>query len=75
MFFANNAGVLLEGGDMFVRNSDRFIRLNLACPRTILAEGLKSDLQGYNRKRTMTVVVKLAGNLQVDLVVKSNEVV
>jgi cystathionine beta-lyase len=41
MFFANNAGVLLEGGNMFVRNSDCFIRLNVACPRSVLGEGLK----------------------------------
>ena len=41
MFFANEAGVLLEGGDMFVQNSDCFIRLNLACPKSVLEEGLK----------------------------------
>jgi cystathionine beta-lyase len=41
LFFANNAGVLLEGGDMFVRNSDTFIRLNLAMPRSMLEEGLR----------------------------------
>ena len=41
LFFANNAGVLLEGGDMFVGNSDGYIRLNLACPRSVLEEGLK----------------------------------
>lgn len=41
MFFAYKAGVLLEGGNMFVQNSDGFIRLNLACPRIILEEGLK----------------------------------
>jgi len=41
LFFANQAGVLLEGGNMFVSNADGFIRLNLACPKSILAEGLK----------------------------------
>jgi len=40
LFFAKNAGVLLEGGDMFVDNSDGHIRLNLACPRSVLEEGL-----------------------------------
>jgi len=40
LFFANQAGVLLEGGNMFVDNSDGFIRLNLACPRSKLKEGL-----------------------------------
>ena len=41
LYFANNAGVLLEGGNMFVANSDGYIRLNLACPKSTLAEGLK----------------------------------
>jgi cystathionine beta-lyase len=41
MFFAQRAGVLLEGGDMFVANSQGFIRLNLACPRAMLTEGLE----------------------------------
>ncbi|MFK8007407.1 MAG: MalY/PatB family protein [Saprospiraceae bacterium] len=40
LFFANKAGVLLEGGNMFVANSDGYIRLNLACPRVRLEEGL-----------------------------------
>lgn len=41
LFFAKNAGVLLEGGNMFVSNADGFIRLNLACPKTILEKGLE----------------------------------
>jgi len=41
LLFANNAGVLLEGGNMFVANSDGYIRLNLACQRSVLEEGLK----------------------------------
>lgn len=41
LFFANNAGVLLEGGNMFIDNSDGYIRLNLACPKSVLEEGLK----------------------------------
>ena len=41
-FFANEAGVLLEGGDqLFVGNAKGFVRLNLAMPRSILEEGLK----------------------------------
>jgi cystathionine beta-lyase len=39
-FFAHRAGVLLEGGDMFVANSDGYVRLNLACPRAVLEKGL-----------------------------------
>lgn len=40
LFFARNAGVLLEGGDMFVANASGYIRLNLACPRARLEEGV-----------------------------------
>lgn len=42
LFFAQKAGVLLEGGDsLFVGNAEGFIRLNLAMPRSMLAEGLE----------------------------------
>jgi cystathionine beta-lyase len=42
MFFANKAGVLLEGGDgLFVGNAKSFVRLNLAMPRTIVEKGLR----------------------------------
>jgi len=40
-FFARKAGVLLEGGDMFVGNADDCIRLNLACPLSKLKDGLE----------------------------------
>lgn len=40
-FFANNAGVLLEGGNaLFVGNAKGYIRLNLAMPREIIKTGL-----------------------------------
>ncbi len=52
LFFAYKAGVLLEGGNMFVQNSDGFIRLNLACPRATLAEGLKRICEAVNTKHT-----------------------
>lgn len=51
MFFANEAGVLLEGGNMFVQNSDCFIRLNLACPKATLEEGLKRICQAVESKQ------------------------
>jgi len=51
LFFAYNAGVLLEGGNMFVQNSDGFIRLNLACPRATLQEGLKRICEAINNKK------------------------
>ncbi|MCC9295087.1 PatB family C-S lyase [Clostridium sp. WLY-B-L2] len=50
LFFANKAGVLLEGGNMFVQNSDGYIRLNLACPRSIVAEGLRRICNAINSK-------------------------
>lgn len=41
-FFANEAGVLLEGGDsLFVGNANGYIRLNLAMPQSIIKEGLE----------------------------------
>ncbi|MGM0890572.1 MAG: MalY/PatB family protein [Bacillota bacterium] len=52
LYFANNAGVLLEGGNMFVANSDGYIRLNLACPRSILEEGLKRICEVCDREVT-----------------------
>lgn len=50
LFFAYKAGVLLEGGNMFVQGSDGFIRLNLACPKSVLAEGLKRICEAVNTK-------------------------
>ncbi|MDR2528306.1 MAG: PatB family C-S lyase [Synergistaceae bacterium] len=41
LLFAEKAGVLLEGGDMFVANSKGYIRLNLACPRATVKTGLE----------------------------------
>jgi len=49
LYFANNAGVLLEGGNMFVANSDGYIRLNLACPKAVLEEGLKRICELLNK--------------------------
>jgi len=40
-FFADNAGVLLEGGDaLFVGNAKGYIRLNLAMPRSLVETGM-----------------------------------
>lgn len=50
LLFANEAAVLLEGGDMFVQNSDTFIRLNLACPRATLAKGLRRICYLLNKR-------------------------
>lgn len=41
-FFADKAGVLLEGGDdLFVGNAKGYIRLNLAMPRAVIETGLR----------------------------------
>lgn len=40
LYFAEQAGVLLEGGDMFVSNAENYIRLNLACPKAQLRKAL-----------------------------------
>lgn len=50
LHFANNAGVLLEGGNMFVANSDCYIRLNLSCQRTVLEEGLRRICELLNKQ-------------------------
>lgn len=41
LFFANKAGVLLEGDAMFVANGEGHIRLNVACPKSRLKQGLE----------------------------------
>ena len=51
LFFAKRACVLLEGGNMFVSNTDGYIRLNLACPRSIAAEGIKRICDALNDYR------------------------
>ena len=41
-FFANEAGVLLEGGNsLFVGNAEGYVRLNLAMPRSVLKTGME----------------------------------
>ena len=40
-FFANKAGVILEGGNsLFAHNAEGCVRLNLAMPRSLVEEGL-----------------------------------
>ena len=53
-FFANNAGVLLEGGNaLFVDNAAGFIRLNLAMPRTTIETGLKRIRDAVNMHKSV----------------------
>lgn len=51
-FFANKAGVLLEGGNsLFVDNAEGFIRLNLAMPRSIIEKGLKRMVEAIKNRK------------------------
>lgn len=48
-FFANHAGVLLEGGNsLFVGNAEGYIRLNLAMPRSVIKKGLERMRDAIN---------------------------
>jgi cystathionine beta-lyase len=52
MFFAKEAGVLLEGGDgLFVGNARGFIRLNLAMPRSVVEKGLRRIRDAIHRHK------------------------
>lgn len=49
-FFANEAGVLLEGGNsLFVGNAEGYIRLNLAMPRSIIKKGLDRMVEAIEK--------------------------
>ena len=50
LFFANKAGVLLEGDNMFVANGTGYVRLNLACPRSQLEQGLQRIVKAIEMK-------------------------
>ncbi len=39
--FANEAHIILEGGSMFGKMGDGFIRMNVACPKTVLVEAME----------------------------------
>ena len=40
-FMIKKAGVALDGGDWFGTEGKGFMRINIACPRSILKEGFK----------------------------------
>ena len=46
--FAESAGLLLEGGDMFVADGEGHIRLNLACPLAMLTDGIDRLVAGVS---------------------------
>lgn len=45
-FLNEKTGVLLSAGVDFSKNSDEFLRLNIACPRKLLMNGLKAIKKG-----------------------------
>ncbi len=49
-FFAERAGVLLEGGEMFVADAGQYLRLNIACPRTILERALGRVVEAIHER-------------------------
>lgn len=50
-FFAEKAGVVLEDGDRsFVGNAEGFVRLNLAMPRDLAAEGLNRIVRAVSAR-------------------------
>lgn len=54
-FFADEAGVLLEGGDnLFVGNAGGFVRLNLAMPRARIEEGMRRICDSVRRYKKCT---------------------
>lgn len=50
LFFAKKAGVLIESDKTLVDHANRMVRLNLACPRTYLEEGLNRIADAINNK-------------------------
>lgn len=49
-FFINEANVLVVSGNGFVADAEEFIRLNPACPRSVLTEGLTRICAAVNSK-------------------------
>lgn len=48
-FFVENAGLIVEGSEMFVQNGGKHIRLNIACPKSRLHSALKSIVGALNK--------------------------
>lgn len=49
LWFAQEAGILLESGTQFVANGDGYVRLNLACPKAMLVDTLDKIAQLLNK--------------------------
>ena len=57
-FFLEKAGLILEGGEMFVANGAQHVRLNLACPRVQVEEALKKLTTAATESRTSAAMVR-----------------
>ncbi|HIX54351.1 MAG TPA: hypothetical protein H9853_04945, partial [Candidatus Sphingobacterium stercoripullorum] len=47
-FLAINAKVVVNGQEAFVANAQGYIRLNIACPRSVMIEGVRRIAQALN---------------------------
>jgi cystathionine beta-lyase len=52
-FFLDEAGVIIEGGEMFVSDGGTRIRMNVACPRLQLKEALKRVMEVVKRSSAL----------------------
>lgn len=52
-FFVETAGVVLEGGEMFVADGEQCIRVNVACPRSVLSEALHRIAQAISSETNL----------------------
>lgn len=52
-FFLEKAGLVLEGGEMFIENGAQYVRLNLACPRKQVEEALRNLVLAVTARQTM----------------------
>ena len=50
LFFATKSGVLIEADKAFVDNANRMVRINIACPRDYLKEGLERMVDSIKNK-------------------------
>ncbi|MFK7887721.1 MAG: MalY/PatB family protein [Gammaproteobacteria bacterium] len=48
-FFIEEAGVILEGGEMFIADGGRHVRLNIACPKQTLREAIDRIVQALEK--------------------------
>ncbi|KAB2904426.1 MAG: putative C-S lyase [Burkholderiaceae bacterium] len=56
-FFLEKAGLILEGGEMFVENGVQCVRLNLACPQMQLEEALEKLTIAITARRNSVAIV------------------